>query len=619
MIEVGRVVDVECQKAVVHHPYSNAGLARSEQVAAERTGAIGNGQPGPRGKRQHIRSVQSQVGYQRDGGGASQRRQRGWSGQVAMHHDHVFVAALRQRGDSIGNSSVQALVPFPQHRRTVARGERGDVVVVTDHVCRQLAGGRQHSLGGPASQPLAFVRVQSSFQALLGLMERLDRNEHCGVHGRIVGTASRGAYDPVVPHRLPTNTVHAPVECTIGVLGGDWRGSVTSWGAVQQWDGLGTLDWFVAADDRWHTPASEPTVRQSRIDGTPVVETRLRVPQGDVMSRVFAVADHGGLTVIEITNDSPLPVAVALSGAPVMSVRAPADVPIRGIELPADTSVFPIGHHATLVVGLAHLGGNSGTLPGPLPTAAQVARGWSSTCQRASRLVLPEQPLVDAVMSARCELALVGPPRPGDDPVGFLLAVDQLVRMTGAAPSWMPDVAQAVEALARSTTELWNVGLDAAEAVARRAEDDRAVRDLDKVRARLVARAASSQQPKWLPEPATQTDVRFIAAVERGLALGGDLLAAGMPTEWLGHNFEVHDVPTGPASTVSFAVRWHGQRPAVLWQCAGAPVTLTSSQIAPGWSTDESSGETLWPAPLLAGASSAGRVLQPDDLPASFS
>lgn len=613
------MVDVECQKAVVYDPHGNAGLGRGGQVPTERARAVSDRQTGPRGKRQYVRSVQSQVGHQRDGGGAGQRCQGGRPWQIAMHHDHVFVAASRQRADSIGHSTVQALVLFPQDRRPVIGGECGHLVVVTHHVRRQLAGSRQHSFSGPASQPLALVCVQSCFQALLGLMERLDRNEHCGVHERIVGTASSGAYDRLVPHPSPTNTAQAQAECTIGVLGGVWLGSVTSWGAVQQCDGSGTLDWFVAADDRWHTPAAEPTVRQTRVEGTPVVETRLRVPQGDVVSRVYAVADHGGLTVIEITNDSPLPVAVAFAGAPVMSVRPPAVVPIQGIELPADASVFPVGHHASLVVGLAHQRAAAGTLPGPLPTALQVARGWSSTCDRASRLVLPDQRLVDAVMSARCELALGGPPHPGDDPIGFLLGVDQLVRMAGAAQSWMPHVAQAVETLARSSTELWNVGLEAAEAVARRADDARAVRDLDKVRARLVVRAAASQSPAWLPEPATHTDVRFIAAVERRLALGGDLLPAGMPAEWLGHNFEVHGVPTGPASTVSFAVRWHGERPAVLWECTGAAVTLTSSQIALGWSTDEPAGETLWPAWSPSGASNAAPVFHAVDQPGSFS
>src|SRR4051794_35185768 len=128
----------------------------------------------------------------------------------------------------------------------------------------------------------------------------------------------------------------------IGVLGGRWRATVTPWGAIEAWDALPALDWYVAADDRWHRPADEPSVRQTRIDGTPVIETRLRIPNGDAVQRIYAVADHGGLTVVEVTNDSPLPIAVAFAGATVRSLRPPARMPIEGIELPSGTPVFPV-------------------------------------------------------------------------------------------------------------------------------------------------------------------------------------------------------------------------------------------------------------------------------------
>ncbi len=101
--------------------------------------------------------------------------------------------------------------------------------------------------------------------------------------------------------------------------------------------------------------------------------------------------------------------------------------------------------------------------------------------------------------------------------------------------------------------------------------------------------------------PAVVEGVRGIAQLERAIASGTDLFPSGVPTSWLGQNFEVYGVPTGPASEVSFALRWHGARPALLWECTGEAVTLTSSGAAPGWSTTERTGEALWPAP--AGAS----------------
>ena len=85
------------------------------------------------------------------------------------------------------------------------------------------------------------------------------------------------------------------MTCT-GVAGGQWRATITGWGAVEPWDGSPAIDWFVAADDRWHRPQHETSTRQTVLQGTPVVETRVRIPGGDAVHRVYSVADAGGLT-----------------------------------------------------------------------------------------------------------------------------------------------------------------------------------------------------------------------------------------------------------------------------------------------------------------------------------
>ncbi len=238
---------------------------------------------------------------------------------------------------------------------------------------------------------------------------------------------------------------------TIGVLGGEWRATVAPWGAVQQWDGLGTLDWFVAADDRWYVPADESTVRQSLVEGTPVVETRVRIPNGDAVQRVYAVADHGGVTIVEVENDSPMPIAVAFVGATLLSQRPPADMPLQGLDLPTGTVAFPIGHRATLTVAIAHdqttAGARSGQLPPGLPPATQVVRGWLAAAERASRLLLPDTTMSSCVVRDRCQLMLDGPTDAVKDPVAFLLGVADLVRMGSIADPWMPEVVDAVAAL----------------------------------------------------------------------------------------------------------------------------------------------------------------------------
>ena len=194
-----------------------------------------------------------------------------------------------------------------------------------------------------------------------------------------------------------------------GVVGGRWRATVTEWGAVEPWDGSSAIDWFVAADDRWHRPQHETSTRQTLLDGTPVVETKVRIPGGDAVQRVYSVADDGGLTIIEVTNESTLPIAVAFTGGGLLSRRPPTSMPPQGIDLPADAVIYPIGHQSSVVVARSHSGTAGPALPEPIPSADQVARGWLAQTQRASRLQLPDAAMVDAVTAARCELLLNGP------------------------------------------------------------------------------------------------------------------------------------------------------------------------------------------------------------------
>lgn len=67
------------------------------------------------------------------------------------------------------------------------------------------------------------------------------------------------------------------------------------------------------------------------------------------------------------------------------------------------------------------------------------------------------------------------------------------------------------------------------------------------------------------------------------------------PAAWRGGQAELHDVATVFGS-LSVAIRWHGYRPALLWQFdtgAGGPVRLRCPALDPSWSSSEPSGETL--------------------------
>ncbi len=80
-----------------------------------------------------------------------------------------------------------------------------------------------------------------------------------------------------------------------------------------------------------------------------------------------------------------------------------------------------------------------------------------------------------------------------------------------------------------------------------------------------------------------------------------DVFGGWTTADLLGRRIAVHDADS-PFGKVSVAIRWHGARPAVLWDIAAAPadqVKLTCSTLDPSWSTAEHRGEALLAAPAV--------------------
>jgi hypothetical protein len=89
------------------------------------------------------------------------------------------------------------------------------------------------------------------------------------------------------------------------------------------------------------------------------------------------------------------------------------------------------------------------------------------------------------------------------------------------------------------------------------------------------------------------TFVRDLLVREEGDGLA---LASLVPGSWYGQGWEVHDAPTAHGRA-SYAVRWHGDRVALLWEVepheGHGPVRLTARGLEPGWSTTDRRGEAL--------------------------
>jgi len=232
-----------------------------------------------------------------------------------------------------------------------------------------------------------------------------------------------------------------------------------------------SLDWWVGAPDHWHVPSRTPSVRQSLVGLSPVVETLMRVPGGDVACVASAVAAGSALSMpmMEVHNRGTIPVAVALvvrpynaaalaavrdiqldvdgrvlidgcvglllpkpPAATVWSTFAAGDVlrlleaePV-GVEGPRSVHcsdagaqaafVFPLSHSSRIQVGLPPRSARGQRTPPPpsaLPPAELVARGWELQAARGTRITLPPGRLADAAEANRRYL-LAAPRQPSD-------------------------------------------------------------------------------------------------------------------------------------------------------------------------------------------------------------
>ena len=74
-------------------------------------------------------------------------------------------------------------------------------------------------------------------------------------------------------------------------------------------------------------------------------------------------------------------------------------------------------------------------------------------------------------------------------------------------------------------------------------------------------------------------------------------LCSMLPEPWVGQPVEVRHAPTA-AGLLSFALRWHGSRPALMWELVAhdglAGVRVTAPGLDPEWSSDDACGEALF-------------------------
>ena len=413
----------------------------------------------------------------------------------------------------------------------------------------------------------------------------------------------------------------------VGVRGGAWLGGVNAWGDVFV-DGQERLRWFVAADDRWYRPSRETTVRQREVSGVPVIETRIKVPGGDAVQRVYGVADFGGAIVVEVFNDSSLPFAVAFDRGDIAAMREPSPTGVQGIDLPAGSVVFPVGHHATMRVAIL-ISDIERSLERKisaqelesLPSFEQVERGWLAALRVASRVEVPEASWESILTTQRCKLLLAGGgvtsdgvSSSGDDFVDLIFDRAERVKLGDKPDQWVDEVAAATESVirrcAKSRDARWfeERAVVSAGMVLNRAGETRGQKDIAQAWSRVVSDSSGSGAFGLVSDDgsaisrdqlASFSGVRQIAWVESQLVAQRrdnviEICPRGIDAAWLGANFECHRLVASPEHLISFAVRWHGDKPALLWEINGPPGARVAASAVDGtFSSTEMRGETL--------------------------
>jgi hypothetical protein len=389
-------------------------------------------------------------------------------------------------------------------------------------------------------------------------------------------------------------------------LDGAVRASVSSAGGSVE-SATVTLRWWVGANDGWHDPATDTTARFRRRGVAPSFETAVRVPGGDFVQRAYAVTapSGAGAVAVDFDNESRAPcsvvvfVRVALSasvhldgkvlrvdGAPALTFGAPPRLWAGGDDVrervrvggasagvppawsaPCEIALLaPVPHRTVLRTALADQELEPHTLADP----SAVERAWRCQLDRGMQVELPE-PFQRDVDAHRADLLLAQP--------------------TSAVFAALED---------------WGFDTEAVDAWSRLRPRDR---------------RASRRRDDLMTSGDTDDPAVALLTVRRSLAREHDGhvdLLPGFRTEWLGRSIAVHHLPLR-AGLLSYALRWHGARPALLWD-APRGVDLRAPALDPTWHSPGGTGETLLaepPTALVAMGSHARGGTRVDD-PGSF-
>ena len=488
---------------------------------------------------------------------------------------------------------------------------------------------------------------------------------------RQVGAVGRqaGAHQPVPPED-PRDGSSGPPWTVLGAVGRSGAMAVDATGRIVTGRNGWSLGWEVLTGTHRLVPGVESKLRQraAGVDGAAPVglETVLRTGDGDVSQLAYVclapTAGAGALGVVELRNDTSVPVAVTLTlqpgdfwrsaglwrvqldavgvlanGSPVLwwerppaearaSANAAAETSAPGAAPQATgarredshrarsrqgragvTMTWPVAHRTALRVLLPLHATDSGPpVPASVPTLGQVGRGWDAHGAEGLRVDGLASGRVAAVAAAavRRLLALDVGPEASESPDGRLSPAERALLAAALAiagfpqraaevvsvrAAWSPDaLARLASREAAQITERFGGGAAAVGAMAAGAGPTGG-----------WASGRGGDDPVY--RGAYLLALRDLLVAERDGnldLLGGIGASVDFGTER--PPIEVHRLGT-PWGVVSFAVRWHGAAPALLWEIVPPTSRVECwSAVLAGAGTDGERGRASPPSPRIS-------------------
>lgn len=454
------------------------------------------------------------------------------------------------------------------------------------------------------------------------------------------------------------SSVTAQTE-TLGTIDSGPVATIDDRGLAGWIDGRFSVDWWIRTGEGWRYPSRTRKVRQV-VGAVPVIETSFAMANGEILATAFvAQSSKGPVLAIDFVNDSSTPIALALAIRPIDSEglgiiehvkvydntvsidgavllvadRSPsASVAVadfvslppaverassgQAVEATSDLGtaqaamIFPMLEQVRLSVVVG-----ADVAPAEAGRRVAVENGWLTHLDRLlqvevegmevdAELALAIRRLVTTVRGGRVvrTRAGIGQWSLVDD----LCIADALLEIGDAhsaaeivLDALDPDRLLAAEAVERdvamnSFVRLWQH--------TRRPEILAAARESlevpDEVLIQITPAAALSTASSWpVVNAVAALKTRRCFVSERG----GELhMLDGFEPAWRGQKIDVRNARTA-FGRLSYSLRWHGERPALLWDLDvdadamnfSEPAAIRVPALDVEWRTDQMAGEAL--------------------------